>query len=227
MRCLVLLLIAWLLAGCAEAISSTPKSPAVVLLSSAGRPSCGAVAVAPHRLLTAAHCVSWGDEREKRYVTDAQWRRTVSYYSVAKVVAVNSSRDLAWLETAPSASRLPFVDVRDAVEGEAVYSIAPAFEWQIHPGQIVAGAAGFAFSSLTIEHGWSGSPVLGADGKLVGIVSACIDVNLFSGTGVKAHCAEDFAILAVPGLVYSPTSENLRDNGSADDGAGGGASEGD
>ncbi len=210
-RILTIVVIALWLCGCS---ATMPKHPAVALLTQDYR-SCGAVAIAPHELVTASHCVDEGARRTIRYIADVDWFSAVQREYSARVVHVESSRDLAWLKTERDAPPLPFVAIRAPVAFEHLYSIAPAHNWKRSSGWLDEQVAGFLLTTVSVQPGWSGSPVFGLDGKLVAIVSACHPTeDGLTGTGLLRRCKPRFSILSAFGSINDGTTpETMRPDG--------------
>jgi hypothetical protein len=151
--------------GCAQA--APPEDPVVVILRD-GLPVCSGFAVGPHELLTAAHCVA--DSTTVAYTTAEQWRDTARAFELARVMSVDPTRDIARLH-----AKLNFdthYQLRRIVEGEPVASRS-VFYSATTRGRVLPAEGLFRDSTLTVIPGWSGSPVLGADGRAVGVVRSC------------------------------------------------------
>lgn len=150
--------------GCAAApppVNSIDAAVAAILRND--QRSCSAFAIGTHDLMTAAHCLP-----------DAPIVRLESRSGdriVAEVVYVDSARDTAVMRTPYAFSR--FLSTRAPSYGERVQAIAAAFDWNESSGSVASAFGEFRESTLTIQHGWSGSPVIGADGRAVGVVVTC------------------------------------------------------
>lgn len=160
----------WLLVMVEACTTSSPTEPSVVILRD-GMPECSGIAIAPQTLLTAAHCVLGLDPGDSiAFVTRDKWRGTARGFDVAKIVSVDADRDLATLS-----SLITFLNAPEQRRPglETVWARSALFE-QVHTGRVLPGFGFFRDTTLTIAPGWSGSPVFGADGKLVGIVHSCL-----------------------------------------------------
>jgi S1-C subfamily serine protease len=153
-----------LLVGCSYV--GAPVADPVSVVMRDGLPACSAFAVAKDKVVTAAHCVT-GNAAE--VVTETQWRLTTNASTPATVEYLDPARDLAVLTgefnfTSPISLRPPTT--------EAIYSRSVLFD-AIADGNVLAGAGAFRQTTLSVEFGWSGSPVFGLDGKVVGFVHSC------------------------------------------------------
>ena len=216
-------LIPVLVLACAPARGpADAEADAIVVLLSADNdrhPDCNAVAIGPHELATAAHCVTHRIDQEDEtpdaprtaeigdpvwYVTRAMWGGTGSGAERARVSYYDRVRDVALLET----EGVPGPPRRVAELGvEAVYARSALYEWERHNGQ-VAGRTFMGRSSyywettIDIIPGWSGSPVFNASGAVVGLVSACAGATINAGTHQFKTCLPKFALVVdLPALV--------------------------
>jgi hypothetical protein len=64
---------------------------------------------------------------------------------------------------------------------------------RLSSGVVLPSFGYFVDTTMTIELGWSGSPVLGADGRVVGFVHACQT----RADGARRACIEHSAIVGV------------------------------
>lgn len=159
---------ALLLLGCAFADAPAVRDPIVVVMRD-GLPNCSGFAIERNTVLTAAHCV--GDENEVDVVTEEQWRTTASASTHAVVAFRDRGRDLATLSGEFNFDM--YVSFRALREREPVYSRSVYFG-AMTDGNLLDGAGYFRDSDMTIAKGWSGSPVFGLDGKVVGLVHSCV-----------------------------------------------------
>lgn len=150
-----------------------PATPASFLGDGLSRdryePYCGAFAVKRAgrvQLATAAHCVGAG--QSVRYVPPSGWG-----LGTAHVVFWSPDSDLAYLEPESSAGLVP-LDVAPAPgPGERVRAFSSVYG-QTSFGRVTA-RLGFGWyeTDQTIVRGWSGSPVVDASGRAVGVVAQC------------------------------------------------------
>jgi hypothetical protein len=130
-------------------------------------PRCSGVAIGPHRVLTAQHCVTDNYGPNIFFATREQWERPNAHFS-GVVIFADEVRDVAILDTA---AELVFVPARVASFDELT-------------GLVVKARHGFAVehatlradghSDLAILHGDSGSPFFSADGSAVlALVVSC------------------------------------------------------
>lgn len=206
-RALAVLLALWA-AACASGPVPSPRltATAVALIDATGERYCGAVAIGTQTLLTAGHCVS-GARKQPRvaYVTEERWAGTSDgvYWAIPR--RVDAARDLAWLHAEGPA--MAYAYARPPRAEEAVSVTAPVADWAHVGGRLGlpaplrfdgetfhgTDAAGYGTeywtAVLTIAPGWSGSPVYGEDGALIGILSACVR----TAPGV---CRSDYAIFS-------------------------------
>lgn len=163
-----------LVVGCVP----VPQTPARLAYPAArvdleyrGDARCGAALIGPTLLVTAAHCV----HGQHRYRRDGA---AVSHG--LDLIALNSADDVAWFRT-----RAP-VDAwfrrRAAVDGEHVFALVRRDDQWVALAE-TSGVVGHFSHGVPIRHGDSGSPVVGADGAIVGIVVTC-----FVKTGVPGVC---------------------------------------
>lgn len=170
---------AWALAGllctgsaCVDAASTHDATVVIVgFRGNTERPICGAFAVQGPRgieLLTAAHCLrdaGLGDSIA--YATREQWEHTAAAVSRARVTSIDTADDRATLMPEPG---LDSIDSSPLVP-DAVVSVAPG--WHLTHGHVTEHVGRYFTSTLDVRPGWSGSPVLDARGRAVGIVVAC------------------------------------------------------
>jgi S1-C subfamily serine protease len=150
-------------------------SPVVGLQDATGRVTCSAFSVEGGHLVTAAHCVH--GERA-RYVTRQIWETTTDLSRVAKVTAVDAAQDWAVL-TPPNQDGLVSLRIGKVARGDLVTVIATLNDWRPATGRVVESFfAGLTVdgpdhlrweSTVTVEPGWSGAPVINARGEAVGM----------------------------------------------------------
>jgi S1-C subfamily serine protease len=158
---------ALLLVGCAAGVPTTVDSAVAVVMRN-DEPACSAFAISPHELLTASHCV--GDDTVQ-IVSRETWIETSDGYTEAQVVSRDEDRDVVVLQVPTTFPT--FFRMREPQEGETVFAIGGMFDWRRSTGTVQPGAGFFRDSTITIKHGWSGSPVIGADGFVVGLIHSC------------------------------------------------------
>ncbi len=203
--------------GCVPA-SAMPAVALVVRTGNDWERFCGAVAIGPRTLLTARHCLRGGTS--VAYVTREVWEHTSDGAYMAHVVRQSKARDLAWLRTYGPAFE-SWLPLRGVERGETVAAIAPIADWRgalgttgdtftafqtpdsILPSHTASALDGsFRASTLSVQPGWSGSPVLGGDGALVGIVIGCSQRYELStaddGRGLvfRPRCRPHYTIIA-------------------------------
>jgi hypothetical protein len=199
-----ILVLALLIAACN--LRPTAKSPAAVLVHDDGFAFCGAAAIEPRVLVTAAHCTDYGEVKELRYATDEQRRLFVNAFSNATLKRLDRARDLAWLDIAPDDPPLPSLTARSARTGEAAVAIGAAFGWHKSFGHVLRQDSGFLETDISIAPGWSGSPVIAGDGELIGIVSACTGYAIHVGTHTLKFCAPGSSFIASFGPIDDATA---------------------
>lgn len=133
------------------------------------RRNCGAVAVARGVLLTAAHCAK----------------------NDPNLIVADESRDLALVRGESEVA----AEVRRGVEGEAVAACSPIHRVCVG-GRLLREGVGHWEADLNISAGWSGSPVIGLDGALIGVVVACQGTTQWAGLYQIKKCKAGFAIVA-------------------------------
>lgn len=156
--------------GCGPTAST--RYPVVGLALKADSPvRCGAVAIGPHRLVTAAHCVDHLKLGETAYyVTKELWETPGMGTAQAKLAMIDPRTDIAYLQTE---ALLAPMDLRSARDGERVSVLSPRYDEALF-GVLGQGAGYFRDTTLDVQPGWSGSPIVGEDGKVVGIAVARI-----------------------------------------------------
>lgn len=181
------------LLGCVPAYGRDPVV-GVLDLRYVDRPAdapikCGAVAVAPDVLLTAAHCT--GDVESQVVLLPHEYaERAPGGYLTGRVIARDVVRDLAAVIVA--GGHFVPVAVRAPEQDELVHVVAPRADWAAAYGAVWIAGGPFAETNLTIVRGYSGSPVFGADGAVVGLISSC---HVSAGA---AQCRPGNARIAVP-----------------------------
>jgi S1-C subfamily serine protease len=163
-------LLCFALVCCAPTLSSLPPSSPVFALTRDGLPVCSAFAVSPTELLTSAHCVD--SEGDFGVVSREVWRKTSDATKEVQIVELDEDRDIARLRI--DVPLEVFFTTRKPRVGEPVTAIGAAFDWSQSRGEVLPGFGFYLDSTLSIRHGWSGSPVIGDDGKVVGIVARCV-----------------------------------------------------
>ena len=102
---------------------------------------------------------------------------------------MDAPRDLAAIE-----SSIDFdgpLRVRPPLLGESVE--ARSLMFGVATGEVMPRDAYFRDTLMPVGFGWSGSPVLGADGSVVGFVHAC----WATWEGARATCREHGAVIGV------------------------------
>jgi len=164
---------------CACSVGAPPPEDPVVVILRDGLPACSGFAVDAGHVLTAAHCV--GDRSEVAFATASQWQHTARGFTLARVEYVDRARDIASLSSGFNFQS--FLKLREPTEGESVLARSVFFNATTR-GTVLAGAGFFRDTTMGIQFGWSGSPVLGGDGKVVGLVHSC----LAAGEGRARGC---------------------------------------
>lgn len=215
----VAIVVALALASCAPVATRRPDAEAdsiVVLLGTdSGEPACNAVATGPHTLATAAHCVTHRLDHEDVspfatrtanlgdavwYVTRHEWYRSASSAARARVTRYDAARDVAILDTdQPVEPRRTAHLCSRCSTPVTVYARAGVFGWAIHAGHTTgrtfAGPGQYYWdATISIEPGWSGSPVFDAAGSVVGVVSACLGSTIAAGDHFVKSCEPNFAV---------------------------------
>lgn len=179
------------------------KANAAVLIldPDTGNQRCGGVAVYGNDgvavLMTAAHCVTHKDDpfdpapnAERgasvgdriRYVTRDSWYSSASGAFTAQLKELDQVRDRAVLSVNPNEVPTPLMKANLLVfspeVGAHIHSIAPVFSWDRHDGMIewfqYSGIGSYYIgSSVSINFGWSGSPVILDNGEVLGLEIKC------------------------------------------------------
>ena len=148
------------------------------------------------RLLTAAHCVRGVVVgAEVPIVTRARWDRNARGVRWARLVGSDPAADVAVLEpaadAAPELDAWPLAD-RDPEPGERV-RVVSGLHWAEtsgvvgEPWELDGGAVRWAVDA-SIAPGWSGSAVLDASGRVLGVVTSCAYLG--------QQCRPGFALFA-------------------------------
>lgn len=156
------------LLGCSH--GAVRANDPIVVIQRAGEMVCSGFAISEHEIVTAAHCVEPGET--VRIVTHEQYDTTASATTRAEIIYHDPNRDIAVLAT-PGTFSFP-IHIREPVVGENVTVVSALFGWVHSDGEVLFSSGLFADTDVTIQKGWSGSPVIGFDGAAVGIVSRCM-----------------------------------------------------
>jgi len=164
---------------------------------------CGAVKVGPRLLLTAGHCVEWKTGVNAQTVPLDMWLTTARAFVPGRSVRVSRADDLAWLELDDGDTMPAITHMREGVQGEEVFAVAPVYGWTQHDGRLTRrafqGDRGSVYweTTLTVAPGWSGSPVIArSDGALVGVVSSCHGQLKWVGRKLEKSCKPGFSVVA-------------------------------
>lgn len=181
-RFLLPLLTAALAFSCSRAPARSPGDPvtcesdacrASLLLFSNGKPICGAVAIGPRLIVTAAHCVEGGG-RPTLITLLAPTGRVIT----ARIRVDNDSGDIAILESfSPLSAHVPI----KAGALEPGFLVRPRRMWMTSE-TLISGPELLWRVMTPVDKGDSGSGVFAADGALVGVVSTCDSANGYSCT---------------------------------------------
>jgi hypothetical protein len=185
------------------------ESTVVILSKDDGHPCCSGVSVLdPIGLivvLTAAHCVEHkadpnDQDPEARRV--AELRDSIWFFAhgagqaqVATLIEYDALHDRAVLapdENPPSPLAARKLCASCALTGMPVHSYSALYQ-ETHAGrvlgQIWAGLGSeYWESDLSIEPGWSGSPVFDSSGAVVGLVSKCSGQSVPAGDHMARTC---------------------------------------
>jgi trypsin-like peptidase len=173
----------------------------VLLDSDTDEPHCSAVTVVGGDgsvvLVTAAHCVQRkvdafdpSPSADKTanigdtilYITREDWYGTGQKYKESTIKSIDMPRDRAVLGVFQNEAPVPVPSIRQCerceFDGYPVYAVSGLFGWDRHDGvvnrKMFSGPnANFFESTMTVELGWSGSPVFNERGEAMGVVTRC------------------------------------------------------
>lgn len=186
LRALTYALAAVVLLSCSG--PSPARDPIVVILRD-GLPVCSGFAVGRTQIVTAAHCLDGA--RTVAFATAEQWRTTAKAFTVGHVTVLDVGRDLAAFES--DAEFAEPLRMRSPLLGETVTAESVMFGRQAS-GVVLPGLGFYRDTTISVDFGWSGSPVLGADGRVVGFVHAC--TGRLSEQG-RIECRPNTALIGV------------------------------
>jgi len=147
---------------------AVPESALAPLLDDEGR-RCNAGAIGSGVLVTAAHCYPEG---ERRSYTDGDTWAHSDVWTPRRARLVRADRQLDYALLAPEAGFGEWLGVRMMRRGEIVAAIVwRDEEWVALPD--TSGEPGHFDGVVPIRKGDSGSPVVGVDGSLLGVVTTC------------------------------------------------------
>jgi hypothetical protein len=194
--------------------ATDPRDAALIIMrySNAGpRPICGAFAVRDGtrvRLITAAHCVPGLKPGEPlRFATRRQWSATSDGVSSGTVLWNDPDRDRAEFvasddHDAEALARVA-LEIGPALSYERIHTIGPSFDYARLDGRVLGGVSSnlgaYWSTDLDITFGWSGSPVIDAQGRAIGIVVSC-QARLIEPETCLAHSANFVDLVGLPGL---------------------------
>jgi S1-C subfamily serine protease len=128
--------------------------------------TCGGIAIGPHEILTADHCLDLG-QTSVAVVDQTTWLTTIRGHVLARVVLRDPAKDLARLHTDEI---LDYTGLSAQTSGAAVVSTRFESRPVQHEGDRV---------QAEVSHTDSGSAVCDPDGKLIGVLVARDDRTLF------------------------------------------------
>jgi len=116
------------------------------------------------------------------YVTRNDWFYTGSDAMRAKIKTLDLVRDRAMLSVNQFEVPMPLMKAKYCYpctfDGDQVHSVSAVYNWDRHKGTILNDMysgidSRFFESDLTIDYGWSGSPVFTENGEVLGLVIRC------------------------------------------------------
>lgn len=207
-------------AGPLMSIASEHEANATVELLSANwdrHPDCSAAAIIDASgesvLVTAAHCVTHRINQDDRdpdatvvaHIGDQIWFVTRGQFVSPRrsvLTAFDPVLDRATLvplETSPEPLQRRSLCDRCLLDRFPVHSLSAFAGWARSDGEIVgetyAGPGShYYLSTMTIQPGWSGSPVFDDNGFVVGIVIQCQGEALEAGERISKNCRPNFSV---------------------------------
>jgi hypothetical protein len=136
-------------------------------------PRCAAFALVragQTMLVTASHCVpeSATNLTPLRFLAPSGWGHGLAY-----LLERNDAADVAFLALGEPDMVTPLRKGKSPLVGESVWSYNPSYR-ERSDGKVTSWLSGDFFETTqTVDKGWSGSPVLNANGDAVGVVSQC------------------------------------------------------
>lgn len=187
----------------------------VLLNADTNQPNCSAVSILDSHmfvvLVTAAHCVQskvdifdpspsaakWANVGDSiYYITKENWSDPSSIVFESKIQSIDEPRDRVVLSVFQNEAPVPLKGItgcdRCLYENYPVHTISSIFGWVNHKGVVTGktySGAGSSFfeSSITIDFGFSGSPVINESGEVMGIITRCdpLEIKVDYGTVYK------------------------------------------
>lgn len=168
------------------------KDASVILLCSQDNgdrvPCCSAFVAragptfADARIYTADHCLrNAGLGSDLAYVSRDSWERTATGHADARIVERDTRRDRAALTPIEiddaEALAVSALDIGVIDKPEPVRSVGAYDNWRVSVGlateQVWDESGSSWISSLDVQPGWSGAPVIDDAGRVVGIATRC------------------------------------------------------